>query len=281
MMKKNNNRRVMLKITFVAVFIAAVASLFYLNAGSLSGYELALENQSADALLAQENTTDEIFETLVESNETSQQIATDETVTVMNETLADISNETSKEVKFTLTENETEIEMSQNETLEDLNITDYANETFENITISNETDTNLTEYINETTAEVNETFENETSEENTTANETQTEVNITENVTEILPAVRNLDLSIDVPSKMTRGHTYDMKATVTNIDSLAADNVTMQWELPGGFTIILGDQIHSCGKIQPGGVCQSVLSVKAELLTSLGSNSIRVLVDYD
>jgi hypothetical protein len=255
MTAKNNKIIKVTSVVMIAIALIMLFQIFYSGANSSTGYEIlgdSLENQSADISQSpatiENNATENVYETSLETNETSQTANETEIITVLNETQPMETNETLQESNITLEENMSYNETSQNQTLIEENASSSTNET--NIT-ANET-------------QGNETYE----------------INVTQNATETNKTTRDLRLSLNVPQRITRGVEFEVNATVSNADSLTAENVTLDWSLPLGFTIIAGDQSDLCGTIEPGFSCISKLSVKAETTAVLGPEKIKVLVNY-
>ncbi len=88
-----------------------------------------------------------------------------------------------------------------------------------------------------------------------------------------------LDVNIEHPSKLTRGHGIVLKATVTNVGTLEAKNVVVNWQLPSGFES--SSSSFSCGNLQPSETCVSEISVSTFLSAELGLNEVKVIVEYE
>jgi uncharacterized repeat protein (TIGR01451 family) len=107
------------------------------------------------------------------------------------------------------------------------------------------------------------------------------ELGISENLT--VPNISEviLNVSVESPSKITRGEVVAVRATITNTGSAEAKNVLLTWKLPEGFEIISGDQTQSCGILEPNASCTSVITVQSSLSAELGKNEIKVVVSYE
>jgi len=100
-------------------------------------------------------------------------------------------------------------------------------------------------------------------------------------ITTELPTMPILSTVLDVPSKVTRGETIEIKANVENVGTSTARNVDISWELPNEFEIVSGNLEEGCGDIEPENSYVSTISVIPTLSTELGLNEIKVLVTYD
>jgi uncharacterized repeat protein (TIGR01451 family) len=89
-----------------------------------------------------------------------------------------------------------------------------------------------------------------------------------------------IEINIDYPQKITRGEEVVLKAYATNIGSLKAKNVVVNWQLPYGFEII-SDSLENCGDLEPESNCISEIIVKSSLNTVLGINDAKVVVNYE
>ncbi len=91
----------------------------------------------------------------------------------------------------------------------------------------------------------------------------------------------NLEIELDYPEKTVRGELITAKASVTNIDTLTARNVVLDWILPEGFETTSGDSKKLCGYLEPDNTCNSEISLKTDISTVLGVKNIKVVVNYE
>lgn len=215
---------------------------------------------------------------------------------------------------------ESEAVTQSNETpSEDVVIIDTQNETIEelaNETVPDETvipaEGNVTAEVN-ATAEDNATIGNETGEEPiivAVTNETATEDNVTvpdENVTipdvngtvpeanetvpeinETVPEVNvtitgssEVEVFIENPAKITRGQDFTARALVRNTGDGPAQNATLQWILPEGFSIASGNAVESIGTIAAGEEKFYDIMVRSSVSAPRGTSEIRARVAYE
>jgi len=92
-----------------------------------------------------------------------------------------------------------------------------------------------------------------------------------------------LEINAIYPEKVTRGESIELEAKVSNVGVGVAKDVSLEWILPDGFTIVEGSLEQDCGDITPADVrtCRSNIRVEVALVTALGDNSIRVAVSHD
>ena len=122
-------------------------------------------------------------------------------------------------------------------------------------------------------------------EENTTANATPS-TNQTENDNQTIQEPPEeepglgpvLEINLDVPERVNRNEPFQVSAVVRNTGDADADDVYIEWVLPG-LSVIEGSGNQYC-QIPSGAACTSQLLVAAPLSSILGENEIKVLVSY-
>ena len=121
--------------------------------------------------------------------------------------------------------------------------------------------------------------------ENVTINKTPVNTTPTETPPIVLPLPivekPSLNITIESPSKITRGSTIIVKSVVTNTGSVEAKNVVLSWKLPSGFEIVSGNQTENCGNLELNNSCTSIISVQTSFSTVLGLNKIKVVVTHE
>lgn len=88
-----------------------------------------------------------------------------------------------------------------------------------------------------------------------------------------------MDITLDYPQKITRGGEFSIKAYVTNIGSLTAKNVVINWQLPYGFEIVSDNS--NCANLESNSVCNSEITVKSSVSTELGINDLKIVINYE
>ncbi len=87
-----------------------------------------------------------------------------------------------------------------------------------------------------------------------------------------------LDISIELPDRVTRGEPFVAYAELTNMGDGTARSVSMEWLLPYGFSA--SDTTKQCSELAPGDVCSGQISVTAEP-PALGLSEIKVIARYN
>lgn len=90
-----------------------------------------------------------------------------------------------------------------------------------------------------------------------------------------------VDATVEIPQKITRGESVEIKAVVRNIGADVAKNLTINWRLPSNFEPASGSLTENCGDLTPNSSCTSTLLVKTSVSTSLGPNEIGIVVIYE
>jgi len=134
------------------------------------------------------------------------------------------------------------------------------------------------ENFNISVQEINETLQ-ETKDENQSIIEPISNISETLNDTQKTPV--NLEIKLNYPEKITRGEIITAIATVTNIGSSTAKNVVVGWKMPDGFEIVSENEKEFCGVLGPSDACITEISIKTDISTVLGSNEIKVVVNYE
>ena len=152
---------------------------------------------------------------------------------------------------------------------------------FENISNVTE-DINVSDFVNESlevNTNISETPENESLNETVEFNETVNILDVPEIVIEEVQ--EKLSINLDYSEKITRGEILTLKAIVENTDSAVAKNTYLNWELPEGFVIESGEMSKFCGDIEPSNYCISEILVKTDFSTVLGIRDIKIVVNYE
>jgi uncharacterized repeat protein (TIGR01451 family) len=90
-----------------------------------------------------------------------------------------------------------------------------------------------------------------------------------------------LNVSVEAPSKITRGETATIRATITNVGPSTAKNVVLTWQLSNGFEIISGKLVENCGDLETDVSCVSEIVIRPTFSTGLGRNEIMAVVSYE
>jgi hypothetical protein len=148
-----------------------------------------------------------------------------------------------------------------------------------NSTAKNDSSDNLTvEILNETIQEINKSLGG--NESFIVSNFTVSEPT---NETQEMPqkSAVNFEIELNYPQRITRGEIIPVKASATNTGSSTAKNVVLEWKLPDGFSIVLGNQNEFCGSLDQNGICDSQIGIETDVSTVLGLNEIKVVVSYE
>jgi hypothetical protein len=157
---------------------------------------------------------------------------------------------------------EANISTDENGVLSEINSSTEKGQTSDDLTVENST--NISEAISEGLKDVNLTIN-----ASETSDETQ----------ETTP--KKLELSLQYPQNVTRGETFEVKATVLNTGSSAADNVALDWSIPNGFTLSEGSQREFCGIIESNVSCVSIIKLKTDMSTDIGTSKLKAVVSYE
>lgn len=90
----------------------------------------------------------------------------------------------------------------------------------------------------------------------------------------------NLDVKLLANEKITRGNEIEITASISNLDQKNISNVSFEWEIPNGFTLVEGNSKGTIQRIGPGETERVSLVLETSTATSLGINKIKFLVNY-
>lgn len=148
-----------------------------------------------------------------------------------------------------------------------------------NSTEKNDSRDNLTvEILNETIQEINESLGG--NESLVTSNFTVSEPFNETQETPQKSAV-NFEIELNYSQRTTRGEIIPVKVSATNTGSSTAKNVVLEWKLPGGFSIVSGNQNELCGDVEQNSSCDSQIDLKTDVSTVLGLKEIKVVISYE
>jgi uncharacterized repeat protein (TIGR01451 family) len=178
------------------------------------------------------------------------------------------ANETpSEEAATDISAQNATIEEPANETVpqEDINVTTEGNAT----TADNETEEEpvIVPEVNETLPEENVTVSDE--------NATIPEINAT------IPGIAAIEVFIENPQKITRGQEFTARAVIRNSGDGPAENATLEWILPEGFSIVSGNTVENIGTIAAGEERAYEIIVRTSVATARGANEIKARVTYE
>jgi hypothetical protein len=88
-----------------------------------------------------------------------------------------------------------------------------------------------------------------------------------------------MNITLDFPQRITRGEEFKVKAYATNIGSLTAKNVVINWQLPNSLEIV--SDSSNCTDLEPNSVCNSEITVKSNVSAELGVNDLKIVVNYE
>jgi DNA-binding Lrp family transcriptional regulator len=214
------------------------------------------------------NLTGQVTQTLDLSTEitTIQEISPESTTTLL---------ETIESTTITSETTTTTIPINDTEQLENSTVEVPINET---ITMSTTTTfTTIEPFINETESIINGTT---TTTLETTTTIIETVSTTTTIIIELPEQLPQLDVKIEIPEKVTRGNSINLKAIVTNTFP-NSKTISLKWVLPNGFSIISGNEIEECGIVETGSSCVSEISMSVSEIAELGKNQIKVVVNYE
>jgi len=134
-----------------------------------------------------------------------------------------------------------------------------------------------TESANETTLISTETTTSETGLETTVTTSTTTSSTVE---IEFPSEIQPLDVKIEMPEKITRGNSINLKTIVKNTfpDS---KTISIKWILPNGFSIVSGNEIEKCDGVEQDSSCISEISASVSESAELGKNPVKVVVSYE
>ncbi len=187
--------------------------------------------------------------------------------------------------------NDTLIEKNQtqktNTTQEPENTTSVMNETADVVPPSNQTnETTVDDQSNQTDMNqivINETIINDTNQTQPPIPVVNVSINVTLNETindtEIPYPV--LDAGIISPDSITRDGMVEISAYANNVGTVPAYNVEIQWLLPDGFNISIGNGSVHCQEVAPETSCWNTITATVPLSSKVGLNDIGVRVRYN
>jgi uncharacterized repeat protein (TIGR01451 family) len=86
-------------------------------------------------------------------------------------------------------------------------------------------------------------------------------------------------VNMEYPQKITRGETFTVKIYVTNVGSATAKNVVVNLQLPKGFEFTSSSS--NCDVLDATSSCISEISVASTVSANLGTNDLKVVINYE
>jgi hypothetical protein len=88
---------------------------------------------------------------------------------------------------------------------------------------------------------------------------------------------KKVEIILTEPQKITRGEKVLIKAEVKALSEVK--NLKISWQIPEGFEA--SEREKDCGNLGKDSSCISEILLYSSLLTKLGENEVKVLVNYE
>ena len=88
---------------------------------------------------------------------------------------------------------------------------------------------------------------------------------------------KKVEIILTEPQKITRGEQVLIKAEVKALSEVK--NLKISWQVPEGFEA--SEREKDCGNLEKDSSCISEILLYSSLLTKLGENEVKVLVNYE
>lgn len=199
---------------------------------------------------------------------TASMILNDSNITHIIETTIENASNTTVEINDSLVPATNMSNSTENSTslLNDSNISIIENASNDNLTNLSEGNSTISLVLNN--SNISQIIDNITNE--------------TENIS--LPITNEtvhpkFDTRLEYPQKITRGETFTVKIYVTNVGSATAKNIVVNLQLPEGFEFTSSSS--NCDILDATSSCISEISVSSTVSVSLGTNDLKVVINYE